>query len=167
MNKINYVKGDATHPIGDGTKLIIHVCNDKNGWGSGFVVAISKRWKAPETAYRSMKSRELGGVQIVQVEPDIHVANMIAQTGYGKHGLAPHPTMDESKPPIRYEALEACLRVVADSALEMNASVHAPRIGCALAGGRWGLVEPLIEKTLTQKGIKVFIYDFPGGKFNL
>lgn len=25
---ITYLKGDATQPIGDGCKIIIHICND-------------------------------------------------------------------------------------------------------------------------------------------
>lgn len=28
MSKINYIKRDATAPIGKGLKVIVHVCND-------------------------------------------------------------------------------------------------------------------------------------------
>jgi len=52
MMKIEYVKGDATAPTGDGQKIIVHVCNDLGKWGKGFVLAISRRWKTPEKAYR-------------------------------------------------------------------------------------------------------------------
>ena len=48
MNKIIYLKGDATKPEGLGTKIIAHVCNDVGLWGKGFVLAVSKRWKFPE-----------------------------------------------------------------------------------------------------------------------
>ena len=41
---INYVIGDATQPVGEWPKIIVHVCNDIGGWGRGFVTAISKRW---------------------------------------------------------------------------------------------------------------------------
>jgi hypothetical protein len=34
-----------------------------------------------------------------------------------------------------------------------------PRIGCGLAGGRWELIEPIIERTLRNNGIEVFVYD--------
>lgn len=43
--EINYLKGDATNPASAGNKIIVHVCNDIGGWGKGFVMAISKRWK--------------------------------------------------------------------------------------------------------------------------
>ena len=42
MTEINYLKGDATQPHSQGTKIIVHVCNDLGGWGKGFVLAISK-----------------------------------------------------------------------------------------------------------------------------
>lgn len=35
MASITYRKGDATAPIGDGAKIICHVCNDVGGWGKG------------------------------------------------------------------------------------------------------------------------------------
>jgi O-acetyl-ADP-ribose deacetylase (regulator of RNase III) len=49
---ISYIKGDATNPAGQGNKIIVHICNDIGGWGKGFVMAISKRWKEPERKYR-------------------------------------------------------------------------------------------------------------------
>jgi hypothetical protein len=30
-----------------------------------------------------------------------------------------------------------------------------PRIGCGLAGGRWDLIEPIVERTLCKDGIDV------------
>ena len=50
--EILYIKGDATAPIGSGVKVITHICNDIGGWGKGFVLALSKKWKMPEEAYR-------------------------------------------------------------------------------------------------------------------
>ena len=35
-----------------------------------------------------------------------------------------------------------------------------PRIGCGLAGGRWGQVEPIILDELVSLGIEVTVYDF-------
>ena len=57
--EILYIKGDATAPIGSGVKVITHICNDIGGWGKGFVLALSKKWKMPEEAYRQWyKSQE-------------------------------------------------------------------------------------------------------------
>lgn len=62
--------------------------------------------------------------------------------------------------PVRYEAIDTALGAVADRAVELGASVHMPRIGCGLAGGKWSRIEPLIEKRLLSRGIAVTVYDF-------
>jgi hypothetical protein len=154
--EINYQKGDATQPQGDGLKILIHVCNDIGGWGKGFVMALSKRWKAPKNAYRdwyeSKEDFEMGSVQFVKVADDIVVGNMIGQKGIYK---------DKSgEPPIRYDAIRVNLQKVADYALAHNAIVHAPRFGPGLAGGKWEIIESLIQEELIAKGVAVTIYDF-------
>ena len=62
--------------------------------------------------------------------------------------------------PIRYQAVEHCLEKLAEKAKSLNASVHMPRIGCGLAGGKWEKIEPLIHNTLIKNNILTFIYDF-------
>ena len=157
MSSIRYVKGDATQPQAKGNRIIAHICNDLGGWGKGFVLAVSKRWPEPEAAYRSWhKDRSknafsLGAVQLIQVEPYIWVANMVAQ-----HGMK----TGSKGSPIRYEAVRLCLAKVAAQASELVASVHMPRIGCGLAGGRWEDIEPIIDEELVSKGIEVTVYDF-------
>ena len=156
MATIEYIKGDATQPHARGNRIIAHVCNDLGGWGKGFVLAISKRWPGPEAACRawhrdrSKNDFGLGAVQVVPVETYVWVANMVAQRGMrtGSNG-----------PPIRYEAVRACLRKLAAEANELEASVHMPRIGCGLAGGRWQEIEPIILDELTSQGVEVTIYD--------
>ncbi|MGF1580740.1 MAG: macro domain-containing protein [Gemmataceae bacterium] len=157
MSTITYLKGDATCPQTKGVQIICHICNDLGGWGKGFVVAISKRWEAPEKEYRAWYAARnendfaLGAVQFVQVEEHLWVANMIGQRGI-KTG--------SSGPPIRYEAVSQCLGKVAEKAEELGASIHMPRIGCGLAGGEWSRVEPIIEEQLCQKGLSVTVYDY-------
>lgn len=165
MKAIKYVKGDATRPQGDGPKIIAHVCNSVGGWGAGFVLAVSKRWLGPERHYRQLKTYDLGASYFIKVEPELFVANMIAQSGYGNNNSNLHRSDEEdSRPPIRYDALRACLEQVAEKALEENATVHMPRIGCALAGGKWSLVEPIIQETISSEDIPVTVYDY--GFFN-
>ncbi len=155
MSTIEYTTGDATAPVGEGVKIIAHICNDIGSWGKGYVLAISKRWSEPESSFkdwhRDETDFELGNIQIVQVEDDLHVANMIGQHGIRKQ---------KGVPPIRYEAVEQCLEKLAQRAKEMNASVHMLRIGCGLAGGEWEQIEPLIQHTLCEAGISVTVYDF-------
>jgi O-acetyl-ADP-ribose deacetylase (regulator of RNase III) len=156
MTEIRFVKGDATSPQAKGNKVIAHVCNDRGKWGKGFVMALSARWPQPEQAYRDWHRGRaendfgLGAVQLVQVESYLWVANMVGQHGV-KGGTRAVP--------IRYEAVKECLDKVAQAARGLAASVHMPRIGCGLAGGRWELIEPLVVEALCQAGIAVTVYD--------
>lgn len=162
---IRYIDGDATRPEGDGPKIIAHVCNCVGGWGRGFVVAVSKRWRQPEAHYRSLASYDLGVTHFVSVEPNIRVANMIAQQGYGPGNRNKHrTTQEDSDIPLRYDALKACLSSLGREAARLGASVHMPRIGCALAGGSWAKVEPLIQSEVCALGVAVTVYDF--GPYN-
>jgi O-acetyl-ADP-ribose deacetylase (regulator of RNase III) len=149
---IRYLKGDASDPQAKGKKIIAHVCNDQGGWGAGFVLAISKRWKEPEEDYRQWCRKgddfALGNIHVVQTSrKDISVANMVAQKGFG--GVA-----------IKYDKLRECLAKLCEVAKQQGASVHMPRIGCGLAGGSWNKVEPIIEEELCNKGVEVTVYDF-------
>jgi O-acetyl-ADP-ribose deacetylase (regulator of RNase III) len=170
---IHYLNGDATEPVGDGNKVIAHVCNDVGGWGAGFVVAISNKWLKPESSYRKWHKGNLtasesvilpepfalGNLQLIRVVSSrfdeinpskkidgIWIANMIAQTGYGSN-----------QPPIRYEAIESCLNKLNDYLVKLNATMHSPRFGCGLAGGKWSEIEKLIQKCIT---VDVYIYDY-------
>ncbi|MEU6464237.1 Appr-1-p processing protein [Streptomyces sp. NPDC046976] len=92
----------------------------------------------------------LGAVQLVQVDPRTWVANMVGQHGIrtGSKGV-----------PVRYEAIDTALTGLAAHALALGASVHMPRIGCGLAGGKWSRVEPLVTERLTGRGTAVTVYD--------
>ena len=149
MTKITYLTGDATSPIGEGQKIICHICNDIGAWGAGFVLAISKKWKEPEAMYRTlMHPRTLGNVQMVRVTENITVANMIAQRDI-KHDST-------GRAPIRYNAVRAALIIVNECALMNNSTLHMPRIGCGLAGGSWDEIELIINDVVT---VDVYVYD--------
>jgi O-acetyl-ADP-ribose deacetylase (regulator of RNase III) len=164
---ITYLQGDATSPQTKGPKLIVHICNDAGKWGAGFVLAVTRRWHRPEEMYRRwyqdrypviihdtdhvvMTSGrfQLGETQLVQVQQGLYIVNMVAQSGTrtGPKG-----------PPIRYGALDDCLGTVASYVESFQASVHMPRIGTGLAGGKWDQIEPLIQKRLGHT--PVFVYD--------
>ncbi|MFG3163683.1 macro domain-containing protein [Streptomyces sp. NPDC048232] len=156
MSEIRYVRGDATVPSVTGVKVIAHVCNDLGGWGKGFVLAHSRRRPEPEAAYRAWHRDRasndfgLGAAQFVQVERYLWVANLIGRRGTrtGSKGV-----------PVRYDAIDTALGRLADKSAELDASVHMPRIGCGLAGGKWSRVEPLVTGRLARRGIPVTVYD--------
>lgn len=158
---ISYVTGNAANPIGEGNKIIVHVCSNSGHWGAGFAADLDYRWFAPQVAYQHQhilldtdELMEFGTIHVVKVEHDIWVANLIGQHRTGGHNVAVRP--------FRYEAVTTGLNRLAAFAISRNASVHMPRIGCGLAGGEWSQTEPLIQHTLCNRGIQVFVYDPPG-----
>jgi hypothetical protein len=152
---ITYVNGDATCPIGKGPKILAHIVNTQGGWGRGFVLALSRRWDEPERAYRSWaKSKDgtfaLGHVQLVKVEPTLYVANMLAQDGYRSTA---------NQVPLRYYALEDCLKELRLQANILKATVHMPRIGSGLSCGSWPKIEQTISMTMEETQVVVYDLD--------
>jgi len=152
---INYVKGDATYPQGPGPKVIAHCVNDIGKWGSGFVLALNKRWADPREAYIEWSTGylsapfKLGEVLFVPVELKLWVANIVGQ----------HQTIRENSKPVRYEALRKGLRTVAEFCLAEKASAHMPRLGSGLARGDWSIIEDIIEEEIVQAGVSATVYD--------
>jgi len=153
---LHYLIGDATEPV-DTQKpaLICHVCNDKGRWGSGFVIAISKKDKRPEEMYLQWhkegdKDLPLGSTQICSFTDGNYIANMIGQ----------HDTRTiNGVPPIRYEALERALKSVYHHAHENGMTVHMPRIGAVRSGGDWTKIEGIIKGTMGE--IETYVYTLP------
>ena len=154
---LTYIKGDATMPLGTGNRIITHCCNDLGFWNAGFVKALSRRWPEPERAYRRWAAGNerlpfaLGNVQFVKVEPGLCVANLIGQSGIA--------TRHRTTPPIRYEAIQKGLTAVRVVALTHNASIHMPRMGARLAGGRWEQIAQIVQTELSDHGLQVTVYD--------
>lgn len=156
---INYIKGDATNPVCK-PAVICHINNDIGKWGKGFVIAISNKWPQCRECYidwhikKLTKSHfingwipfKLGNIQIIKISEELFVCNMIAQ-----HGIYPY----KNDPPIRYDAVNHCLEKLNNAIYDRSISVHAPRIGCGLAGGQWTIIESLINKHFSN----IYIYD--------
>lgn len=172
MSRINYVTGDATDPQGPGVKIIAHcVSNNGRSYGKGFALALAKKYPRALAEYKMMfetvkmiRKMPLGMVIWWQhledwkdaladkLPPDrIIVAGIVAQDGLGPTSLRPL-------------ALWEGLGAVATHAIELNASIHMPRIDCGLAGGNWAEVEPVILSVFNlplASFVPVTVYDLP------
>lgn len=176
MNDITYVVGDVTRPFGhfinvsgpwDGPTapvVVAHACNNGGGWGAGVSGAIGRRWPHAERAYREAWHRgELrpGQSQLVEITQWTYVANLVAC-----HVVRRGPSAWKTRVDLdwlRY-ALAQLTGQMRDDVLGHEASVHMPRIGCGLAGGRWSDVEPHVRATLCDAGVRVYVYDLPGAR---
>ena len=148
---INY--GDATKPIGLGTKIIAQVVNTSAGLGAGFGKSLSKNYFTVASALKSWKANKskfkLGESQLVKIKEDLYVFQMLAQ-----NGLFPKP----GKPLLEYTSLQSCLQSLKERALELNAEVHMPLIGAGNAKGDWNVIEGMIYSELVNQNVKVHIY---------
>ncbi len=160
---IQYVKGDATNPKAiDPNKVVVipHCCNSVGAWGSGFVMAISKKWKQPEQRYREMFKgypNPLGTAEFVLVEKDMFVVNMIGQVGV-QSSDNPYPLQNYKHLWNAMQNVKDQLDYLEQSTLKL-AEIHCPKFGSGLAGGHWPIIEAMIEK-LWAKHFTTVVYEF-------
>lgn len=131
---IRYIQGNLFDHVSPGV-VIPHVCNDIGAWGAGFVVPLAKAFPQSKEAYLSLSHRRLGVTQFVGVDNGVTVANMIAQRGIGRS--------ETGAIPLRYDALETCMKSVAEFCHD-GLRIVCPEFGCGLAGGKWEIVERMI-----------------------
>jgi len=155
---LHYLIGDATTPIKT-PALIAHTVNDKNRWGSGFVVAVSKEDRRPEEMYHRWHKKEggkdlpLGAVQVCPFTNGNLIANMVAQ-----HDTKPI----NGVPPVRYDALRQALKSVFYHAKENDLTVAMPRVCAVRSGGDWDKVEGIIKEEMGD--IETYVYTLPNEK---
>lgn len=170
MNKIKYIEGDLFADLKTdeslGPIVVPHCCNNRGGYGAGFVVPLSKNYPATREQYYEWFDKKektkwttgifaLGETQFVNIDDRIIVANMIAQTLAGNR-------------PLYYNHLSRCLDSVANHVVERTNSreypckIMAPAFGSGLAGGEWNIISKLIEDSWLKRNIDVTIYYLPG-----
>jgi len=164
MAKIHYIVGDATSPqITEGeVSVICHCCNTIGAWGAGFVIPLGEKYPLAKLSYKSAiemasKKREalLGEVNFVDCDENINIANIFGQSSI---------KLDkDGNPPINYNALEnGFIKIINHyNKAGKEITIHMPRIGCGLAGGKWEVIEGLINQTFTKHDVEVFVYDLP------
>ena len=97
--------------------------------------------------------RPLGAVHMHQAAPDVWVASLVAQAGYG-----PSPT---GQPRLRLHALRQALETLAGHAADRGAGVHMPLIGTGQGGTPWPKVRDLILEELAGRHLPVTVYVLP------
>ena len=163
INGIKYIQGNLfDHQPTEGRRsMITHVCNDKGGWGKGFVIPLAKFMPESKEQYQSWHNLGVDGrgvpfqrgqTQFVKGENGFCVANMVAQT------LG-------TKRPLFYDSLVFCMSKVAQE-IEHNKSrwgedyeIIAPLFGSALAGGNWDFIEELIVDIWSDIDVTVYYLD--------
>lgn len=150
--KVIYKKGDATNPQ-EQNVVIAHGCNNKGAWGAGFVIPLGNKYPAAKVGYHQWDHKELGSIQLIRVNPNVHVCNMVTQI---------LGTMDGWLIPFRYQSFAECLIRLRQKMLQKELkTLVMPRVGAGLAGGNWQTIELIINKVFDKTDIRVIIYDRP------
>lgn len=154
---IEYVKGDATLPQGEGIKIVVHIVNDLGLFGSGFAKCVAEKYPIVREKYREWAltgtNFGLGSTQVVKITDTLYFINLIGQRGVRAVGDTKSPA------PIKYFAVKRGLKDAWLWAKDMSATIHMPRIGCGLAGGKWEEIEKIVNEELIANNIKVVVYD--------
>jgi O-acetyl-ADP-ribose deacetylase (regulator of RNase III) len=138
--------------------LIAHQVNCLGKMNSGVAKAIRTKWPlvfheySTYCASRLSADDLLGSVQVVEVGPQLWVANVFSQLSYGYDGQRY----------TSYDALDTALTKLQRWMFEHDLTsmdVHHPLIGAGLGGGNWNVISAIIEHRI---GSRTTLWTLPG-----
>lgn len=126
--------------------IVCHQVNCRGVMGAGIAKAIRQKWPVVYHTYRHYWEHDaaqiaVGKIQLVQVEPNLLVANLFGQDGYGR-----------DKRYTDYIGLMKAIKKLAEwrkthhELTGILLPVYFPyKMGCSLGGGSWYLVHSIIK----------------------
>lgn len=168
---INYIEGDVVKLAKEGAfDVVVHGCNCLSTMGAGVAPQMAaafgcdkfemERWgpsieKLGNIDYQTLVLGEhaiwsLADFKNNRNEPELVVVNAYTQYMYGKNHT------DGVLAPFDYQAFTICMRKMNN--IFKGKHIGMPKIGSHLAGGDWSLIEPIIEKELSNCKVTVVIY---------
>jgi O-acetyl-ADP-ribose deacetylase (regulator of RNase III) len=154
---IQYVRGDAARPFGDGPRIVAHVVNNRGRrWGGGgFARDLMNQFPHSADEYASWAAirdhRRLGAMHLSQADDRTWIASLVAQAGYG-HSNGPR---------LRLSALRTSLLALATAGQRLGANVHVPMLGTGQGGMPWRPIRDLLLEELADRGVAVVVYVLP------
>jgi O-acetyl-ADP-ribose deacetylase (regulator of RNase III) len=137
---MNVTKGDIT-TVASG--MILQQVNCQGVMGSGVAKAIRDKWPDVYVGYKdyceSRNQRQLlGTIHVARVGPGLFVCNLFGQQFYGKTGQRY----------TSYDALDDALAGLSEwlEGYHSPLHIHYPTLGCGLGGGKWPVVQSLIQQ---------------------
>ena len=119
--------------------IVVHQVNCKYIMGAGLTAQICKKYPRHYADYMS-RIPHLGGLVITQINSQLYVIGIYGQDGYGR-----------DRQYTDYAALQRGLCAVQTFSENHDLPVYLPYgIGCGLAGGKWSVVEEIIEKCIPE-----------------
>lgn len=145
-----HILGSALEPVGTEPFVIAHVMNTLGAHNDGFARGLNYQWPRCFDGYDVLANEHkltFGQIITASVQSRDPV-----RPGYVIHMIA--QSLFQHVFPLSMPHLEDCICQVKSYAHGVGARVHAPRIGCGLARGRWEDVKCIIPDDW-------FIYTLP------
>lgn len=146
--KLTYIKGDLFDTKRD---VIGHGVNCKGAFGAGVAAQVAKKYPEARQCYLDKYKREgwkPGDVQFVTVADYRVIANMATQEDYGGDG----------RRYVSYRGIAIAFDELLRFCKQGGWGVAIPKIGAGLAGGDWGVIEPLIVEAVERYSVPVDVY---------
>ncbi|EGZ28338.1 hypothetical protein PHYSODRAFT_466564 [Phytophthora sojae] len=179
--RLLYKSGDASQPPINSLRLrpyiIVHCVDNSGVWCSrGFFRSLSTLSPSIQNQYEEAGRNgdlKLGSAHLIRLPPQ--ATNQLPIEGYvcllvvqgfvakKKQRVGNGQLVRQGKSStFRLNALETALQALAHRALELDATVHLPRIGYGTPNFNWYAVERLIARNLRDVGVKATIYYYSG-----
>lgn len=158
---ITYKKDDL---FADKHQFIVHGCNAQGVMGSGFALLIKQRYPAAFEKYRSWCASRTYDTRMGHVVPftvdGTTILNCITQEYYGS---------EKDKRYVSYDAVDDCMKYINDSLVWKTAlgpwikmtdvTLAMPMIGAGRGGGKWEVIEQIINHRLADHNVVVYYLD--------
>ncbi|KAG1693090.1 hypothetical protein DVH05_023870 [Phytophthora capsici] len=174
--RLFYKSGDASHPpvnlLRPRPYIIVHCVDNSGVWcPRGFFRSLSALSPTIQKQYESAGRNgdlKLGSAHLIRLPPqaatsiDVYVCLLVVQGFVGKKkrrgGNGAGTVRQGKSSTFRLNALETALQALAYRALELDATVHLPRIGYGTPNFNWYAVERLLARNLRDVGVEATIY---------
>ncbi|DBA04459.1 TPA: hypothetical protein N0F65_010055 [Lagenidium giganteum] len=176
-NRLYFKAGDASRPpvgsLGYDACIIVHCVDNSGVWcDRGFFRSLSNLSRQPQRQYEAAARNgdlKLGQAHLIPVEASIdsiptYVCLLVVQGFQARSKSKKTRTVngvvvrDGKSSTFRMNALDNALRALGKRALELNASIHMPRIGYGTPQFNWYAVERIIKRRVRDVGLHATVY---------
>ncbi len=140
------------------TGIIVHGCNCQGVMGSGIALEVKNRFPLVFHEYERIhrtQGLKLGTISYVEVAPNKFIVNAQTQNLYGTE-----------QRPMSYDAMVDCFEEVLKFARAIKThrnvklDINFPLIGAVRGGGRWDIIEKIIDVIIPDDEFKKVLYRF-------
>lgn len=138
--------------------FIIHGCNAQGRMGSGFAKELRNLFPGAYDeyikTYTELNNKLILGTNVYHsINKKLVICNSITQEFYGY----------DNKKYVSYDAIYECFKQLDDNAKTLKSLTdieqiffHFPKIGSDLGGGKWEIIEKIIDTTVTNASTNVY-----------